>query len=132
MKKGFTLIELLIVIVLLAILSGVIIQSINTKQVRLEAEDAVKLSTLEKLVQGVESYRGMEGSYPAATTDLGTYIKIAWPTGYTYAKDGNEMSIRVTAGAFTGCFKYHSASSQIKKCSGTSCSQSTSSCTVVN
>jgi prepilin-type N-terminal cleavage/methylation domain-containing protein len=93
-QLGFTLVELLVVITVVSLLTTIVITTLNTTQQRKNANNAVRRSTLEKLVSGVESYYGAEGKYPSGTGDtiLTSYVS-NWPnntpgnTKYAYATD---------------------------------------------
>jgi len=80
-NSGFTLIELLIVISILGILSGVMYVVINPEAIRGTARDSVRLSNVRKLVEAIESYANMEGTYPADKAALISSTYLAnWPT----------------------------------------------------
>lgn len=100
---GFTLIELLIVVSVLGILSGVMYVVINPEAIRGTARDSVRLSNVRKLVEAVESYANMEGTYSKdkATLISSTYLA-NWPTdeplqgdSYTYTYDRVTNSFEV-------------------------------------
>ncbi len=64
MNKGFTLIELLVVIAIIAILSGIILFSLNTAKVN--AKDAVRKSDLNSIKSALELYANdHNGKYPS-------------------------------------------------------------------
>jgi prepilin-type N-terminal cleavage/methylation domain-containing protein len=64
--RGFTLIELLIVISIIGILAGVVIGVIDPQRQRAIATDAVTQSTMNKFIEGIESYYSANGVYPSA------------------------------------------------------------------
>lgn len=96
-QKGFTLVELLIVVSIIGILTGVTVSVVNVSRAKNVATDAVRQSSLEKLVQGLEAYNAAEGTNPldnnsdgnalntgSGTEDVvGVYVS-AWPTDATY------------------------------------------------
>lgn len=61
---GFTMIELLIVISVIGILAGVMVAVIDPTHSQDVAEDGVRISTLDKVAQGLETYHASEGGYP--------------------------------------------------------------------
>ena len=109
-EKGFTLIELLLSVSVLAILSGVVISVISPARQKAVADDAVRQTTLNKLVQGLEAYNASEGAYPTDTSDptLTTYIA-SWPDPaiYTYGVPDGIMCVSAPMAATSGkYFKY--------------------------
>jgi len=102
-KSGFTLIEVLVVVVIIGVLAGVLLNVINVSRQKDIANDAVRVSTMEKLAQALESYVVSNGRTPVDTNsdfnpisagdadaaELGRFIT-AWPTtnvagqNYTY------------------------------------------------
>jgi general secretion pathway protein G len=90
-QQGFTLIELLLVVILIAILSGMILSVINVSGMRNRGKDAQRSGDLKKIQTALELYFTDRRSYPinsasfatvaaALTTPLvGTYIQ-ALPT----------------------------------------------------
>jgi len=102
LRNGFTLIELLIVIVLLGILSGVMYSVINPEAIRGTARDSVRLSNLKKLVEAVESYAAMEGSYSETKSTLvaSPYLAV-WPDGEPLATDVYHYTYSSTTDSFT-------------------------------
>lgn len=61
-KKGFTLIELLVVISIIALLSSIILSSIQNA--RMSARDAKRISDLNQIKIALEMYRTDKGYYP--------------------------------------------------------------------
>lgn len=74
--RGFTLIELLIVVSIIGILTGVTVSVINVTRSQNIAKDAVRASTLEKLVQGLEAYTAAEGTNPLDTNTDGNPLNV--------------------------------------------------------
>ncbi len=64
-KNGFTIVELLIVIVVIGILAAIIVVSYNGTQNR--ANDSRRLSDMKSIQQSLETYKTLNGSYPAVT-----------------------------------------------------------------
>lgn len=100
-KKGFTLIELLIVVSVIGVLAGVTVSIINPTRTKNTAEDAVRQSNIERLVQGIEAYYAAEGSYPSDTDSDGNPLNTGsgnenvlsvylnqWPTSSNYFYNG--------------------------------------------
>lgn len=79
LQRGFTLIELLIVIVVLGILAGVLVLTINIPLQIAKGRDAEKKSDLSTIQTALESYRHDVGSYPNFAA--GTAGSTALPTG---------------------------------------------------
>jgi len=63
-QSGFTLIELLIVILVIAVLSGILINFLDPTGSQGRARDGIRMNTISNLAEGIESYRQIEGSYP--------------------------------------------------------------------
>ena len=102
-EKGFTLIELLIVIVILGVLAGVVVLSINAIQDK--GQTAACKTDLKTVQSAAEAYYANVGNYPTAiddaahtattmvganvlksapgTTDSITYTQTGGGTGYT-------------------------------------------------
>lgn len=62
-KSGFTLVELLIVIVIIAILAAITAVAYNGIQSR--ARDSARTSAVQQIQKALESYRAINGNYPA-------------------------------------------------------------------
>ena len=124
---GFTLIELLLVVSVIGILSGIGVVLVNQGQQKARAKDAVNRSSLEKIIQGTESYYYAEGGYPLANADgsspltnnaaLKVYIQ-SWPTGFTYRVAGNDFAVIVKRNTNGNYYKYYSSGAQILECNG--------------
>lgn len=77
-SAGFTLVELLIVIVVIAVLSGVILGVLNTGGIRQKARDSQRVSDLKKIQSALELYFADMRAYPTgsgwtnASTSLST------------------------------------------------------------
>lgn len=67
--NAFTLIELLLVVSIIGILSGVALMVINPRQLENQADDGVRVSHIEKVVQALEAYNAAEGSYPTSSNN---------------------------------------------------------------
>lgn len=65
-NKAFTLVELLIVIVIIGILSGIVITIINPITQQNRAQDAVTISSINKMVLATESYMSAYAQAPDA------------------------------------------------------------------
>lgn len=130
-SKGFTLVEVLISISLLAILSGAIISVINTQRNRVRAEDGVKRTNLQKIIEGLNSYKYIEGDYPTDISQASAYI--TWPGAeYVYTVVEDSYMAYVPQSADTGLiFKYYPGWEGIRSCSSadivdpTTCTQGT-------
>ena len=72
-RRGFTLIELLVVISIIALMSSVVLASVNSG--RLKARNAERLETIDQYRNALELARDADGSYPSSpsTACLGTY-----------------------------------------------------------
>ncbi|MDZ7744637.1 MAG: prepilin-type N-terminal cleavage/methylation domain-containing protein [Candidatus Saccharibacteria bacterium] len=64
-QKGFTIIELLIVIAIIAILAGIVLNSVQGAQAK--ARDAQRVSKIGNIQTHLEQYYNEEGAYVAPT-----------------------------------------------------------------
>lgn len=77
-KKGFTLIELLVVIAIIALLSSVVLASLNSA--RAKARDAKRVQDIQQLVRAVSLYASdNNGNYPTSLEGIGSYTEPATP-----------------------------------------------------
>ena len=125
--KGFTLIELLIVIVLLAVLSGVLMRVLDVVGLQDETRDGVRVSNMNKLVAGIQAYRVVNRTYPTSVGGEAmapNYIE-SWPSGhpvpadvYTYdvVADGSSFVVWIPS-SVGGCYKYHTSFAEVQFCS---------------
>ena len=136
-EHAFTLIELLLVILVMGILSGVVISVVNVSQQQNTANDSVRLTTMQKIATGLESYYSFNNKYPLLATDptLTTYLRV-WPdntpAGTTYQyyapADGSSFGVYVTT-ADGSCYKYRSTDAwggSIQTCLAANCDWTTS------
>jgi len=115
-SKGFTLIELLIVIVLLAILSGVLLSVINPEKVRDDTREAVRISDLRKVSEAVETHAKLEGGYPESQADLISSDYISnWPEDVTYTHTDSSFTVS-TPTSSSEYLVYSSYGDQIVSC----------------
>ncbi len=73
---GFTLIELLLVVLIIAVLSGVVIGLLNSKAIKGKARDSQRIADLKKLQAGLELYYAQNRAYPAPNVIGVTYFVI--------------------------------------------------------
>ncbi len=98
MSAGFTLIEILVSISIIALLSSVILSSVNSA--RKNARDSKRISSIRELQTGLELYFTTAQHYPDADTDNEYQIDMqsgdgtnVWDTPY----DGDFLTSLVTA-----------------------------------
>lgn len=82
--KGFTLIELLVSVAIIALLSSLVLASMNTA--RKSARDAQRLASLREMQTALELYFHDSDVYPASTNNLG---------GWDTASDGDFLQALV-------------------------------------
>lgn len=139
-SRGFTLIELLVVVSVIIALSAVLINVIDPAATQGKARDGVRVNNVKNLSEAIESYRQVEGSYPANTDPQDansllrtTYIR-DWPAAvandgsidatnwsYRYALAGQGF-ILYSPNAQGGCYKYQTDWRNIMTCPVTECS----------
>ena len=91
--KGFTIVELLLTITIIGILSGVMLSVINVQQQQNRAADAIRISNLERAVEGIEAYYAAEGEYPDDSNGDGNPIDPAVGPADEY---GDPLEIYIT------------------------------------
>jgi len=116
-SRGFTLIELLVVIAIIAILSSVVLSSLNSA--RAKSRDATRKQNIAQLVRATSLYYNQNGDIPGATNDcvavtnapfqaflIPTYIKQIQsdPTKSTLDTSGNYVYQNQADG--TGKYRY--------------------------
>lgn len=75
-RRGFTLIELLVVIAIIALLSSVVLSSLNTA--RAKARDTRRQSDVQQLVRAVTLFASdNSGNYPGSLEAFGSYTEPA-------------------------------------------------------
>jgi len=89
--KGFTLIELLVVISIIALLSSVILASLN--DVRAKGRDSQRIQELKEIQKALELYKSEYGCYPIASPNSSGASSLSnpCPSG-TSALIGNNCS----------------------------------------
>ncbi len=140
-SSGFTLVEILLAVTIISALTGVVLTVMNPNATKRRAEDAIRLTNLQKLVEGLEAYRQIEKSYPtdtngdgnpsndAVNVNIGQYIG-SWPNGrpvstdvYSYYYDSANDLIGLRVIKSDGrVYKYRSATAWgkvIKECAST-------------
>lgn len=118
-RRGFTLIELLVVISIIALLSSVVLSSLNNARIR--ARDTKRLSEIRQFILALDLYYQANGAYPSSdnggcggwdTPGNGTFITPLVSGGYmarhltdpVSGKDGacsNFQYYRYTAGDYS-------------------------------
>ncbi len=94
--KGFTLIELLVVIAIIAILSSVVIASLNSA--RIKARNANRLSQIKEYKTALEFYYDKYGGYPDNTANaVNTWSCLGDYPGTTCWSAGNQNEDAVIA-----------------------------------
>ncbi len=102
-EKGFTLIELMIVIIILAVLTGIAIPSYMA--LRNRAREAATESEMKNIATALELYQSDIESYPAAAnwdTDIAAYMTPvptadSWGVNYVYAQTGSGTGYTLTS-----------------------------------
>jgi len=91
-NKGFTLIELLVVISIIALLSSIVLASLNTA--REKAKMAALVSEVKQFQLALELYKNQTGSYPGEGTDA-----------YSFANYGTFLSTTGLGTSFNTYFR---------------------------
>ncbi len=130
-QSAFTLIELLIVISVVGILSGVLVNVIDSKGQKNKALDSVHRKDINDLAVSIESYRTAEGSYPdegtennpldpsASTRNTAAVYITEWPVGVIYIKNDPDFAIYIQKEADTNFIKYNSVWREFRECADT-------------
>jgi general secretion pathway protein G len=87
-QKGFTLVELMVVIIILAVLTGIAIPSYLA--LRNRAREQATRSEMQNMATALEIYNADNVGYPDALADLAPYmvnvpVNDAWGVAYVYA-----------------------------------------------
>lgn len=100
--KGFTLIELLIVIVILGVLAGIVVLSINAIQDK--GQTAACKTDLKTVQTAAEAAYANTGSYPVAVADLVSagVLKSVPPTNDQITYTGSGTTYTLSSG-LAGC-----------------------------
>jgi general secretion pathway protein G len=95
---GFTLIELLIVIVILGVLAGIVVFSVQAVVDR--GSKNACLTNLKSIETASAAYYADKGNYPADVPALVTanYLKEEPPATYTYTINGTTGNVTSTPG----------------------------------
>ncbi len=75
-RRGFTLIEILVVCFIIGVLFVIVIQSLNSAQVK--ARDARRLKDLDTMQAAVEQYYRDNGHYPITNCSMGGVAATRW------------------------------------------------------
>jgi general secretion pathway protein G len=98
-EKGFTLVELMIVIIILAVLTGIAVPSYMA--LRNRARESATESEMKNLATSLELYQADNEDYPTTAEGLAAcspYMNPiptldAWGTGYTYTSDSTTYTL---------------------------------------
>lgn len=63
-EKGFTLVELLLVVIIIAILTGVLLSIVNVGGIRSKARDSQRIADLKRIQGALELYYSANRTYP--------------------------------------------------------------------
>ena len=105
-ERGFTLVELLIVVIILAVITGIAIPSYLA--LRNRARESATESEMRNIATALELVNADTGNYPAAAdmdaleTALASYIDSipttdAWTHAYVYAQTGSGSGYTLTS-----------------------------------
>jgi len=94
-EKGFTLVELMIVIIILAVLTGIAVPSYMA--LRNRARESATESEMKNIATALELHQADIESYPAAIGSIAPYMnpipaKDDWGTDYLYTPDATGSS----------------------------------------
>lgn len=143
-QQGFTLMELLIVVSVIAVLTIVSISIIDPTGSQGRARDGVRMSNVNNLSEGIESYRQIEGAYPLDSDPgdpdsllMKTYLK-GWPKpladdgtldslnwSYKYAQIGDGFILYSPTSRGT-CYKYQTTWHKLMECPEAECTNALS------
>ena len=63
-QKGFTLIELLVVVLIISVVSGIMLSSLNIQGAKMKSRDAQRIGDIKKIQTALESYYMDYRTYP--------------------------------------------------------------------
>jgi type II secretory pathway pseudopilin PulG len=93
LDSGFTLVELLLVVSLIIILTGVLLNLLNKRGIRDKATDSVRMATLQRLSEALETHGAFEGSYPMDQSEAQSSVYVEnWPDDIPYSYSTTEVS----------------------------------------
>jgi prepilin-type N-terminal cleavage/methylation domain-containing protein len=98
-KSGFTVIEMLVVVAIIAVITAVVLVSLN--QARSQSRDKKRVSDIKSLQLSLEFYYTKNKAYPFTLNDLG----IALPKDPQTNEDYKYVAIR--KGSSSRCTSYH-------------------------
>ncbi|MBI2414471.1 prepilin-type N-terminal cleavage/methylation domain-containing protein [candidate division WWE3 bacterium] len=139
-QYGFTLIEILLVISMIGVLSAISVSLINPKSSSGKARDGVRIANVKSISESIESYRQVEGSFPAtsdattATSELRKVYLRKWPEpisdegsldatnwSYVYFNTGSDGFLVYSPNSLGGCYKYQSDWGKVMTCPISEC-----------
>lgn len=141
MSKGFTVVEVMIATTIVSILAAVGYSIINPQAVRRNSEDAIRLTNIQKLAEGLEAYGQVQRRFAtdpnangnptddAVNTDIRQFIA-AWPDGrptaateYNYYFDSaNNVFGLIVSRSDGRVYKYRSSvawGKRVRECAST-------------
>src|SRR3990167_11564635 len=68
-QNAFTLVELLIVVLVISALVGITLTLLNITGTKEKAKDGVRTSNIQKIGEGIETFKTTEGFYPEEGTN---------------------------------------------------------------